>query len=405
MFIKVLSLVAMVCLQSACDLDSSTGARANETKAGQLAKAPDYAFQGYSNIGLRIFSSGFKKPIFVASAPGLDDTIFVVEQTGQIQRLSRSSGKRQGQLLDVKNRLSSSRGEMGLLGLAFHPDFKKNRLFYVNYTSTSMRDTVAQFKTNETFENAQMDNEKILLSISDPATNHNGGMLAFGPDGFLYVGTGDGGGAGDRFKTSRDPKSLLAKMLRIDVNQEAGYGIPKDNPFIGNPAYRPEIWATGLRNPWRYSFDRLTGDLFIADVGQNAFEEIHLQKHDSRGGEDYGWNIMEGKHCFPADAKCETSGLSIPIAEYDHSQGCSVTGGYVYRGKNIPELQGKYLFGDYCNGNIWQLEKTTSTQWTMTQLAATGLQISSFGEDNMGELYVVDHRGTIFSVSRLQRTK
>lgn len=395
---KTLSILVLV-FCCACEANSaSTGATQNTQ---QLAKAPEISFKGYSKIGLVQFAAGFKKPVFLTGAPGLDETLFVVEQTGQIQRLARKTGIRQGQLLDVANRLSSSGGEMGLLGLAFHPQFKSNRTFYVTYTSKGMKDTVSAFTVDETYQTARTNTEQILLAIPDPAANHNGGMLAFGPDGFLYIGTGDGGGAGDRFKKSRDPASLLAKMLRIDVNTANGYGIPKNNPFLDRSNYRPEIWAIGLRNPWRYSFDRKTGDLYIADVGQNAYEEIHFQKHGSPGGEDYGWNIMEGTHCFPANATCDRGGTSLPIAEYHHAEGCSVTGGYVYRGQRLPELYGKYLFGDYCNGNIWQLERNDSAKWVMTKLAATGLNISSFGEDNQGELYVVDHRGIIFSITRL----
>ena len=230
-----------------------------------------------------------------------------------------------------------------------------------------------------------------MLTLDQPAGNHNGGHLAFGPDGYLYIGTRDGGGAGDRYGNGQNGQTLLGAMLRLDVDRGQPYAIPEDNPFIGNPAVRDEIWALGLRNPWRYSFDRGTGDLYIADVGQNMYEEINHQPAGDRGGQNYGWPIMEGLHCFPADQPCDRSGLSLPVGEYDHTQGCSVTGGYVYRGQEFPLLTGIYLFGDYCSGSIWGLApRGEGGDWRLERLAQADVRLSAFGQDEAGELYLVD---------------
>src|SRR5262249_49835320 len=227
----------------------------------------------------------------------------------------------------------------------------------------------------------------------------NGGMLAFGPDGYLYVGLGDGGSAGDPWGNAQNRSVLLGKLLRLKVDGDEPYTIPADNPWPhGEDQARPEIWAYGLRNPWRFSFDRATGDLYIADVGQNAYEEIDFQPAGSTGGQNYGWNIREAAHCFQADS-CQTSGLVEPISEYAHDQGCSIIGGYVYRGAAFPALQGLYIFGDYCSGRIWSLSRNTAGQWQQRKLLDSRLSISSFGEDAAGELYVVDLGGAIYRVT------
>jgi uncharacterized repeat protein (TIGR01451 family) len=246
---------------------------------------------------------------------------------------------------------------------------------------------------------ANLNSEEILLTIEQPFANHNGGQIAFGPDGYLYIGMGDGGSNGDPQGNGQRPETLLGKLLRIDV--ESGvtpYAIPANNPFVQSRFYRGEIWALGLRNPWRFSFDRQTGDLYLGDVGQGSHEEINFQSRASFGGENYGWNIMEGKHCFNSDS-CNQTGLVLPIVEYSHSEGCSVTGGVVYRGQQYPRLQGLYFYSDYCSGTIWGL-KVTSTAVQQGLLLDSGYSISTFGEDEAGETYVADHGGgTIYRIT------
>jgi glucose/arabinose dehydrogenase len=232
------------------------------------------------------------------------------------------------------------------------------------------------------------------LEIEQPFANHNGGLNKFGPDGFLYIGMGDGGAAGDPFNFAQNLESLLGKFLRIDIEKEP-YAIPQDNPFVGRADAQGEIWAYGLRNPWRFSFDRCTGRLFAGDVGQDRIEEIDLIEK----GKNYGWRIMEGSQCFDPPSLCNTQGLELPIAEYDHSLGCSVTGGYVYRGTQFPTLIGHYLFGDYCSGRIWSLAEDPQGRWTMRQLIDSPFSISSFGEDEQGELYVIHYGGAIYRVT------
>jgi glucose/arabinose dehydrogenase len=240
--------------------------------------------------------------------------------------------------------------------------------------------------------------------VNQPAANHNGGHLAFGPDGYLYVGLGDGGGGGDQFGNGQNGRTLLGAMLRLDIDADQPYAVPASNPFVGDAAVRDEIWAIGLRNPWRYSFDRLTGDLYVGDVGQGRYEEIDFQSGTGHGGENYGWPVMEGVHCFPEDKTCDQAGLTWPVKEYDHSQGCSVTGGYVYRGQKFPLLTGIYLFGDYCSGKIWGLAASGDGGWRVAELAQADVRLSSFGEDEAGELYLVDMgRGELFKISAAQR--
>jgi glucose/arabinose dehydrogenase len=231
----------------------------------------------------------------------------------------------------------------------------------------------------------------VLLRIDQPAANHNGGQLQFGPDGYLYIGMGDGGRAGDPWGNAQNPDVLLGKLLRIDVAGEGAYRIPPDNPFVDRSNVRPEIWALGLRNPWRYSFDAMTQDFYVADVGQNTYEEVDFQSAGSGGGENYGWDVMEGRHCFEPASGCDTTGLVLPVAEYDHSLGCSITGGYVYRGSRYPALNGVYFFGDYCSGRIWGLRRQDGGRWQMALLQESGVTISSFGEDAGGELYVLNY--------------
>jgi glucose/arabinose dehydrogenase len=287
--------------------------------------------------------------------------------------------------------------EKGLLSVAFHPKYKENGRFFVNYTGRRdgvLKTIIAEYRVSQTNPDVADRTERVILEIEQPFANHNGGLNKFGPDGLLYIGMGDGGAAGDPFNFAQNLESLLGKFLRIDIEKEP-YAIPQDNPFVGRANAQGEIWAYGLRNPWRFSFDRCTGRLFAGDVGQDRIEEIDLIEK----GKNYGWRIMEGSQCFDPPSLCNTQGLELPIAEYDHSLGCSVTGGYVYRGTQFPTLIGHYLFGDYCSGRIWSLTEDPQGRWTMRQLIDSPFSISSFGEDEQGELYVIHYGGAIYRVT------
>jgi glucose/arabinose dehydrogenase len=287
--------------------------------------------------------------------------------------------------------------EQGLLSVAFHPDYAANGQFWVDYTRARDGATVIERYTvsKDDPDRADAQSGKVVLVIDQPEANHNGGLIKFGPDGYLYIGMGDGGGQGDQhgaMGNGQDRNALLGKLLRIDVTNQDTYAIPKTNPF------GTEVWAYGLRNPWRFSFDRATGDLYIADVGQNLYEEVDFQPAASKGGENYGWRIMEGLHCYNPQEGCARSGLVLPVAEYSHDVGgCSITGGYIYRGSQYPTLQGTYFFGDYCTGYIWSLQRD-GDQWQMTKRLEAGVRISSFCEDVNGEVYVVDHSGAVYQL-------
>jgi glucose/arabinose dehydrogenase len=231
--------------------------------------------------------------------------------------------------------------------------------------------------------------EQVILYQPQPEGTHNGGMLSFGPDGLLYIGVGDGGGADDPLQNAQNPDTLFGTLLRIDIDAGVPYAVPPDNPFVASGAGKPEVWAIGLRNPWRFSFDRQTGDLYIADVGQSRYDWVHFEPHDSRGGTNYGWPIVEGNRCLHPTG-CEQSGLALPVAVYDHRQGCAVVGGYVYRGRRLAHLQGTYVFGDFCSGRIWELTRDQSGKWSVVELLDSTALISSFGEDEAGEIYVAD---------------
>jgi glucose/arabinose dehydrogenase len=353
-------------------------------------------------LELRTAVSGFNGPVALANAGDGSGRLFVVEQDGRI-RVAKN-GRIESTFLDITSIVDSSDYELGLLGLAFHPDYASNGRFFVYYTSNNQKDTLAEYRVSASDPNrANPQAVAILLAVDDPYTNHNGGQLAFGPDGFLYVALGDGGSGGDPHNNGQNLRSLLAKVLRLDVDvaptqQPPPYEIPSNNPFVGRTDARPEIWAYGLRNPWRLSFDRANGDLYIADVGQNQFEEINYLPGGSAGGQNYGWNRMEGLHCYDRST-CNQTGLTLPIHEYSHNLGCSVTGGYVYRGPAIPSLQGAYVFGDFCSGLIWKLVRNGGV-WTRTQLFDLDASISSFGEDEAGELYLADlNTGSVLVLS------
>ncbi len=355
-------------------------------------------------LALQPVADGLEGPLFVTHAgDGTSGRLFIVEKPGVI-RILANGALLPGPFLDLRNRVNSRSSEQGLLGLAFPPDFVRQGHFFVNYTDAAGDTVVARFSVTSDPNVADPASEFKVLGIDQPAPNHNGGMLAFGPDGYLYVGTGDGGGANDRFGNGQNPDTLLGKMLRLDVTSDPtqAYLVPPDNPWVNTSwdgqDVRDEVWAVGLRNPWRLSFDRTSGDLWIADVGQNTYEEVNLVPaavdKSLKGGLNFGWPRMEGTHCFPASTNCSREGLTIPIAEYDHGQGCSITGGYVYRGEQISALQGAYLYGDYCSGTLWALTPD-GDGWRSTVMLDTGLAISSFGEDEAGELYVTDLNGGV----------
>lgn len=350
----------------------------------------------WPEITLKLLLGGIKQPTHITHAGDNSRRLFITEQRGRILLISNGSVSKKP-FLDIADRVSCC-GERGLLSVVFPPGYKDKGYFYLNYTNRAGDTVVARYRITRNPDRADPESEEIVLTIRQPYANHNGGQLAFGPDGFLYVGMGDGGSAGDPQNNAQNPSSLLGKMVRIDV--ESGrkpYAIPSDNPFINDKTYRPEIWAMGLRNPWRFSFDSKTGDMYIADVGQNRFEEINVEPRGSRGGRNYGWNIMEGLHCYAVE-NCIRNGLTLPVAEYGHDKGCSVTGGLTYNGSRYLLMQGMYLYGDFCSGRIWGL-KWSGEKWMQKELNNTGLSISTFGQDETGELYVADYgKGNIYRI-------
>ena len=348
------------------------------------------------DIRLAQVVSGLTAPTDIQNAGDGSGRLFLVQQNGVI-RMFRNGALAAQPFLDIraKTRLD---GERGLLGLAFPPAFDRKQRFYVDYTDLNGNTVIAQYRVSANPDLADAASETVLLNITQPFANHNGGQLRFGPDGYLYIGMGDGGSAGDPMRNGQNLGSLLGKILRIDVDTEPGrMRIPADNPFVNRTGARPEIWAIGMRNPWRFTFDRANGDLWIADVGQDAYEEVDYQPAGSPGGENYGWNLMEGMHCYQSG--CSQQGLTLPVFEYSHAEGCSVTGGFVYRGRFSPGMRGLYFYGDYCSGRIWGLERQ-GAQWVNRLLLSSGFGITTFGEDESGELYVANaNNGSVHRIS------
>lgn len=352
------------------------------------------------NLTLTTVVSGLSNPLDLQRPPG-DSRFFVVEQRGTI-RIIENGALQAGNFLDIQSLTNFDGAEQGLLGLAFHPNYSTNRLFYVNYTSNSggRHTVIAEFQTQAGNPNqADPTSQRILLTVSQPDTNHKGGQLAFGPDNFLYLGLGDGGGGGDPFNNGQNLGVLLGKILRVGVDPPFSpglqYAIPADNPFVGG-AGLPEIWAYGMRNPWRFSFERGGTRLFCGDVGQGNWEEVDLI---AKGG-NFGWNVMEGAHCFSPSSGCDMSSKVLPIAEYGHGEGIAVIGGYVYKGSAISSLANAYIFGDLA-GKIWRLTESPANTWTRTQLLSTSRTISSFGQDGAGEVYVVDYNGSVLKLVKM----
>jgi glucose/arabinose dehydrogenase len=368
----------------------ATGSPARVIDSLVITQAPG------TSLSLALVTANVNRPIFLTAPPGDPTRLFIVEQTGRI-RIVKNGSLLSGSFLDLSGQISST-GERGLLGLAFHPQYAQNGVFVVNYTDTNGDTQISRFTVSANPDVANAGSEQVVLSVGQPASNHNAGMVAFGPDGYLYVALGDGGGGGDPFDNGQDRTTLLGSLLRIDIDGGTPYAIPSTNPYASSQTFRQEIWSYGLRNPWRFSFDRLTGDLYIGDVGQNAREEIDVQPASSMGGENYGWNIMEGNICFSPSTGCNQSGLTLPALDYTHAIGCSVTGGYVYRGSAIPAIQGRYFYGDFCGGWIRSFlyqngQVSEETQW----LTGVG-SITSFGEDALGELYVTVSSGSVYKI-------
>lgn len=367
----------------------------------------------WPTITLNEVITGLSQPLHITHAGDGSGRMFIVEKGGRIKIYLGSSY--QGTFLDIHTKVSNT-SEQGLLSVAFPPEYESKGFFYVDYTNLAGDTVIARYQVSSDPNVADSASEEILLTIDQPYANHNGGQMAFGPDGYLYIGMGDGGSGGDPGNRAQNPADLLGKILRIDVGRAstpippAGsiraffpvvfkggeispYSIPPDNPFINTPGYRPEIWALGLRNPWRFSFDRTTGDLYIADVGQDTWEEVDFQPAGDTGGRNYGWRILEGAHCYNPSSGCvPPPGYVAPAFEYSHgtndSNGCSITGGFVYRGSTYPSMQGVYIYGDYCKGKIWGA--TNNSGWQTFLLTTAPFSISTFGEDESGEIYLAD---------------
>jgi glucose/arabinose dehydrogenase len=331
--------------------------------------------------------SGLHRPVDIQPANDGSGRLFIIEKLGYI-RVYENGQLLDAPFLDITDRVNAGGNEMGLLGLAFHPNYEQNGFFYVNYTGEGGHTRISRFQASGS--SADKNSETVLLLIEQPFQNHNGGALAFGPDGHLYAGLGDGGRAGDPYKNGQNTNSLLGKILRLDVTRGEPYSVPADNPF-GN-----EVWTYGLRNPWRISFDRVTGDLWIGDVGQGQWEEIDYLPAGWGGGANFGWSVMEGSHAYDSEPQ---SGMMPPVMEYSHAEGgCSVTGGYVYRGA-MSEWNGIYIYGDYCSGKVWALIQVND-QWQSQVMFETGVTITSFGQDEAGEIYLASDNGNVYNLTK-----
>ena len=343
------------------------------------------------SIELEVVAAGLDSPLAVTHAGDGSGRLFVAEQGGAI-RIVRDGMLTNRPFLDITGRIRSG-GERGLLGLVFHPEYPDDPRFFVNYTDKEGDTQIAAYRHDPADPDRAIAEETRLLSIGQPYANHNGGALAFGPDGYLYIATGDGGSGGDPHGFGQALDAVLGKILRIDVDAPTGsrqYSVPDDNPFVATPGARPEIWHYGLRNPWRISFDRANGDLWIGDVGQNAWEEVDVARGGT-GGLNFGWNRMEGAHCFRPESGCEDPALTLPVTEYAHDEGgCTILGGNVYRGAAQSALAGGYLFADYCSGLMWAINAGTDGPVAPVLVAETGRSPSAFGEDEAGEIYVTD---------------
>jgi glucose/arabinose dehydrogenase len=350
-------------------------------------------------VGLEVVGSGFESPLLVTGAGDGSGRLFVVEQGGVVWFV-RDGERSDEAFLDISSMVSSG-GEQGLLGMAFHPEFPADPRFFVNYTDVEGDTVIAEYAVDPADpDRADPSTARTLLTVDQPFANHNGGATVFGPDGYLYLGLGDGGSAGDPLESGQSLDTLLGKVLRIDVDAGSGgepYAIPPDNPFVDRRNALPEIWHYGLRNPWRFSFDPATDDLWIGDVGQNIFEEVDVAR-SNEGGLNFGWNTMEGPECYDPFLDCDRTGLTLPVAAYEHQEDrCTIVGGHVYRGDAQPALRGGYVFADYCSGEVFLLDAQQPGEIVLA-LDAEGL-LSSFGVDDEGELYVTDLGGDVMRVT------
>ena len=347
---------------------------------------------GGGSWALESFLTGLDQPVFLTHAGDGSGRVFIVEQPGRV-RIAVDGDLQEAPFADIRAKVGCC-GERGLLSIAFHPEYAENGAVVFSYTNKAGDSVLERYKVSDAGDRIDPATAEVLLTVDQPYSNHNGGLVAYGPDGYLYVGLGDGGGGGDPDGNGQDLGTLLGKILRIDVGPTGDYAVPPDNPYAGDVLRRGEIWASGLRNPWRFSFDRATGDLFVADVGQGAWEEVNHQAAESGGGENYGWNRYEGSHDY--DRSTVAPDAVAPVAEYARSSGhCAVTGGYVYRGSDVPALRGFYLLGDYCSGRLWTLRHEDGT-WRLRESIDTELSLSSFGEDEDGELYAVHLGGAVY---------
>lgn len=405
LFLAVLAAASsLVRAQEARPVQAGIPARAEDPRADQAGVLDP----GLLKMSSRRLVDGLQRPVDIAHAGDGSGRLFIVEKPGRI-RIVEDGQLLPRPFLDITDRVNAGGNEQGLLGLAFHPRYAENGIFFVNYSTSSNRggtqsgDTVvSRFNTTGRPDQGDPNSERVILTIAQPFANHNGGDLAFGPDGFLWIGTGDGGSGGDPQGNGQKLSTLLGKFLRIDIDTgdaNRPYNIPFDNPFVGRDGARPEIWSYGWRNPWRFTFDRRTGDLWAGDVGQNAWEEVDHEPRGTAGGRNYGWNTMEGTHCFRPAQNCDSSGMTLPVAEYGRGLGVSITGGEVYRGKANPQLDGLYFYADYGSKRLWALGPAPAGAgtgpWRTAQVATLSGNPTSFGSDEEGELYVAFDGGAV----------
>jgi glucose/arabinose dehydrogenase len=368
--------------------------------AGLVVACSDGPTAPAGTAKLQLVTAALTNPVFLTAPPGDTNRLFVVEQGGTI-RIIRHDTLLATPFLDISSKVVSG-GEQGLLSMAFHPLYATNKRFYVYFTDLNGNIRIVRYLVSTDSNVADATSGDTVLAVAHPSqTNHNGGQLQFGPDGMLYAGLGDGGGGGDPYLNGQNKHTLLGKLLRVDVSGTTGYTIPPNNPFVGDTSAAPEVWAWGLRNPWRFSFDRQTNDLYIADVGQDLWEEVDVAPGGVPGGLNYGWNIMEGDHCYNAST-CNMTGLWLPVLEYGHTNGaCAIVGGYAYRGSAVRALAGRYLYSDNCAGFVKSFRyvagfATEQYDWSAQLSGLSG--VSSFGQDARGELYVVTLGGAVYRI-------
>jgi glucose/arabinose dehydrogenase len=382
----------VVSLVSLAVAASVLGACNDSTSSGEVPPPPP---DSTTEIVLTPVATGLSSPLYL-TAPANDARLFIVEKTGAI-RIVKDGALLPTPFLDLGDAVSNG-GEQGLLSMAFHPDYARNGFFYVDYTDVDGNTQVARYSVQTgNPDAADPASAKTILSVEQPFPNHNGGLLLFGPDAKLYIGLGDGGSGGDPLGNGQSLGTLLGKILRIDVDAGDPYAVPADNPFVGRAGARGEIWTYGLRNPWRFAFDAESDLLYIADVGQGRWEEVDVVPADA-GGQNFGWNIMEGAHCYNASS-CDQTGLTLPVLEYGHDDGCSITGGFVYRGSLAPSVRGQYFYSDYCSGFLRSFifdgsAAADTTTWDVGDVGSA----QSFGEDASGELYILSANGTVYRV-------